>query len=66
MEKVIIAPRQMHKNLLFEARKDDLFVSPKILTKDEFLGKYYGRVTKQGNYYLFVNNEILFEGVASR
>lgn len=63
MEKIILAPRQMHKNLLFSSRKEDLFVNPKILTKEEFLGKYYGRVTQEGAYYLFNNNDIIYDNL---
>ena len=63
MNKIILAPKQMHKNLLSYLRKDDIFANPKLLTREEFLDKYFGRVTKEGLYYLFKNNEILYDNL---
>ena len=57
VEKIILAPSNMHKTLLFNLRKEDLFTNPKILTKEEFLGKYYGKVTTEGLYYIFKNKD---------
>ena len=63
MEKIIVAPRQMHKNLLFNSRKESLFVNPKIITKEELLDKYYGKVTKEGLYLLFKNHDIIYDNL---
>lgn len=63
MEKIILAPHQMHKSLLLNARKEGLFINPKILTKEELLQKYYGRVTETGLYHLFEQNEIIYDNL---
>lgn len=63
MEKIILAPKQMHKNLLLRYRKEDLFVNPKILTREEFLGKFYGKVTEEGKYKLFSNHDFLYDNL---
>ena len=63
MEKIILAPSQMHKILLSNYRKEDFFANPKILTKEEFLGKYYGNVTPEGNYQLFKNKDFIYDNL---
>ena len=63
MEKVILAPSKMHKILLSNCRKEDLFANPKLLTKEEFLGKYYGNVTPEGVYYLFKNKDFIYDNL---
>ena len=63
MEKIFIAPRQMHKNLLSLSRKGDFFVNPKILTREEFLDKYFGRISGEGLYYLFSNKDLIYDNL---
>ncbi len=63
VEKIILAPSNMHKTLLFNLRKEDLFTNPKILTKEEFLGKYYGKVTTEGLYYIFKNKDFNYDNL---
>ena len=63
MEKVILAPSKMHKILLSNCRKENLFANPKLLTKEEFLGKYYGKVTPEGTHYLFKNKDFIYDNL---
>lgn len=63
MEKIIVAPRQMHKSLLINLREGSFFVNPKIITKEELLNKYYGKVTKEGLYLLFKNHDIIYDNL---
>ena len=52
MRKIIIAPYQMHKNLLKRCREKDLFSDVKIITKEELLSQYYGRIENKAVPYL--------------
>ncbi|MCQ2087127.1 MAG: PD-(D/E)XK nuclease family protein [Bacilli bacterium] len=63
MEKIILAPSQMHKNILSYCRKDDIFANPKLLTKEELLEKFYGRVTDVGTYYLYSKKDFKYDNL---
>ena len=52
MRQIIIAPYQMHKNLLKRYREKDLFSDVKIITKEELLSQYYGRIDIEAVPYL--------------
>ncbi len=42
MRKIIIAPYQMHRNLLKKYRQEDAFFDVKTISKENLLGEYYG------------------------
>lgn len=63
MDKIFLAPRSMHKSLLLISRKEDIFANPKILTKEEFLDKYYGKISPEGAYVLFCGGDILYDNL---
>ncbi len=46
MRKIVIAPYQMHKNLLAKYRQNDVLSDVKIISKNELLGEYYGLVNE--------------------
>ena len=52
MRKIVIAPYQMHKNLLTKYRQSDVFSDVKIISKQELLGEYYGRVSDKAIPFL--------------
>ena len=63
MEKIILAPKQMHRDLLLKSRKEDFFINPKILTKEELLDKYYGKIQDSGAYYLYIKKSFKYDNL---
>lgn len=65
MEKIVIAPYLMQKSLLAKFRKDNIFANPKLITRDELFGKYFGVVNEFGAYYLFANKNYIYDNLIS-
>lgn len=61
MIKIVIAPYQMHKNLLKMYRQKDVFVDVKTISKEELLGQYYGKVRDESVSYLLKNYKYSYD-----
>ena len=52
MKKIVIAPYQIHKNLLAKYREKDPFANVKIISKEELIREFYGDVKGKAIPYL--------------
>lgn len=65
MRKIIIAPYQMHKNLLSYYRSEDAFSNIKIITKEDLIGQHLGRVNSKAIPYLIKKYSYSFDNCLS-
>ena len=65
MRLILIAPYQMHKNLLKKYRQKDVFSDVKTISKEELLGQHYGRVEDSAIPYLMKKYHYSYDNVSS-
>ena len=65
MKKLVIAPRQMHQDILNEYRKDNPFFDVKLITKESLLSDYYGKVLDGATKYILKKYSYSYENIVS-
>lgn len=65
MRLILIAPYQMHKDLLKKYRQKDIFSDVKTISKEELLGQHYGRVEDPAIPYLMKKYHYSYDNVSS-
>lgn len=63
MEKVIIAPINMHLGILKNIRKEDPFINCKIFSKEQLIKDFFGTVTQGGDIEVLKNFDLTYEMV---
>ena len=61
MRKIVIAPYQMHRNLLRKFREKDPFLDVKMMSKEELVNEYYGRVDDKAIPYLMRKYDLSYD-----
>ena len=61
MKKLVIAPREMHQDILNEYRKDNPFYDVKLITKESLLSDYFGRLSDQAFVYILKNTNYSYD-----
>lgn len=64
MRKIVIAPYQMHANLLKKYRQKDPFSDVKIISKEGLMSEYYGLVDEKATAYLMKKYHYSYDNVS--
>ena len=64
MRKIVIAPYQMHANLLKKYREKDPFSDVKIISKEGLMSEYYGLVNEKATAYLMKKYHYSYDNVS--
>lgn len=65
MRLIIVAPYQMHKNLLKKYRQKEAFLDVKTISKEELLGQYYGRIEESAISYLMKKYQYSYDNISA-
>ena len=64
MRKIVIAPYQMHQNLLKKYREKDPFSDVKIISKEGLMSEYYGLVNEKATAFLMKKYHYSYDNVS--